>query len=168
MIPYHIIHNNAIKNSIHDRAQYIRHRILCHKRVLSNSLFSKPVLHFQFGYSLKMLCISCNQKEMHRSQNLLTVLLRKYQQNICNYAFVFYHCLKIIYTDPILVFFGTKIAKLRKHPFPDLFPQIFRIRTVIFPQSGLKAKSMPEKTKIGSVYSHTALLSEQSPAVKKY
>ncbi len=59
---------------------------------------------------------------------------------------------KGVYTDPILVFFGTKIAKLRKHPFPDLFPQIFRIRTVIFPQSGLKAKSMPEKTKIGSVY----------------
>ena len=59
------------------------------------------------------------------------------------------------YTDPILVFFGTKIAELRKHPFPNLFPQIFRIRTVIFPQSGLNAKSMPEKTKIGSVYKLT-------------
>jgi len=52
-----------------------------------------------------------------------------------------------------LVFFGTKIAELRKHPFPNLFPLSFRIKTVIFSQSGLKAKSMPDKTKIGSVYS---------------
>jgi len=51
-----------------------------------------------------------------------------------------------------LVFFGTEIAELRKHPFPNLFPLSFRIKTVIFSQSGLNAKSMPDKTKIGSVY----------------
>ena len=52
------------------------------------------------------------------------------------------------YNVSTLVFYGTKIAEIREHVFLTCFSIVLSSKTVVFLQSGLKAKIMPEKTKV--------------------